>query len=152
VFISGGNPHITSWFCGVVLGSTTISKMVSEPLQDSLGHLLSGFRYRALTIYVHEPSPIVLVVRGFVKSLTSDMRWSNNVFICGRNPHHTSRFCGVVLGLTTFSKMVLEHLQDPLDHLLSGFLYQATHHLCPQTKPNNVGRDGCVKSLTSDRR
>ncbi|KEH19758.1 hypothetical protein MTR_8g467810 [Medicago truncatula] len=24
-----------------------ISKMVSEPLQDPLGHLLSGFRYRA---------------------------------------------------------------------------------------------------------
>jgi len=29
VFISGGNPHLTSWFCGVVLGPTTISKMVS---------------------------------------------------------------------------------------------------------------------------
>jgi len=26
VFISGGNPHLTSRFCGVVLGPTTISK------------------------------------------------------------------------------------------------------------------------------
>jgi len=25
VFISGGNPHLTSRFCGVVLGPTTIS-------------------------------------------------------------------------------------------------------------------------------
>ncbi|KEH30022.1 hypothetical protein MTR_4g058780 [Medicago truncatula] len=37
--------------------------MVLESLQDSLGHLLSCFHYRTTTIYVHEPSPIVLVVR-----------------------------------------------------------------------------------------
>jgi len=49
------------------------------------------------------------------------------------------------------SKMVLEPLQDPLDHLQSGFRYQATHHLCPRTKPNSAGREGGVKSLTSDR-
>jgi len=30
VFISGDNPYLTSWFCGVVLGSITISNMVSE--------------------------------------------------------------------------------------------------------------------------
>jgi len=28
VFISGGNPHLTSRFCGVVLGPTTISKRI----------------------------------------------------------------------------------------------------------------------------
>ncbi|AES76280.2 hypothetical protein MTR_6g074890 [Medicago truncatula] len=28
LFISGGNPHLTSRFCGVVLGPTTISNMV----------------------------------------------------------------------------------------------------------------------------
>ncbi|AET04968.1 hypothetical protein MTR_8g097110 [Medicago truncatula] len=47
LFISGGNPHLIGRFCGVVLGSTTISNMVSEPLHDSLGRLLPGFRYRA---------------------------------------------------------------------------------------------------------
>jgi len=36
-------------FVGVVLDSTTISKMVSEPLQDPLDHQLSSFRYQ--TIY-----------------------------------------------------------------------------------------------------
>jgi len=45
VFISGGNPHLTSWFCGVVLGPTTISKMVLEPV-DFKGHLP-----------IHAPSP-----------------------------------------------------------------------------------------------
>jgi len=69
----------------------------------------------------------------------------------GDNLHLTRRFCGVVLGLTTISKMVSEPLQDPLGHLLSGFRYRATHHLCPRTKPNSVGREGCIKSPTSDR-
>ena len=41
VFLSWGNLHLTSRFCGVVLGPTTISKIVSEPLQDPLGHLVS---------------------------------------------------------------------------------------------------------------
>jgi len=103
VFISGGNPHITSQFCGVV---TTISKMVSEHLQDSLGHLLSGSAIGPPTIYVHEPSPIVLVVRGCVKSPTSDRTWHDKEFISGSNPHLTSRFCGVVLGPTTISKKI----------------------------------------------
>ncbi|RHN71430.1 hypothetical protein MtrunA17_Chr2g0276791 [Medicago truncatula] len=143
-------------FCGVVLGPTTISKMVSEPFQDPLGHLLSGFRYRA----THESSPIVLVVRECV--------------ISGGNPHLTSRFCedelcpkfqhgigvfriqgpptysrtkprfcGVVLGPTTIFKMVSEPLQDPLGHLLSAFRYRATHQLCPRIKPNSAGRGVC---------
>jgi len=59
VFMSGGNPHLISRFCGVVLGPTTISKMISELLQDPLGHLLSGSAIEPPTIYVHEPSPIV---------------------------------------------------------------------------------------------
>jgi len=40
------------------------------------------------------------------------------------------------------SKMVSEPLQDPLGHLLSGFRYRVTHHLCPRTKPNSAGREG----------
>ncbi|AES74177.1 hypothetical protein MTR_3g116670 [Medicago truncatula] len=58
-----------------------------------------------------------------VKSPISDRTWPDNVFISGGNPHLTSRFCGVVLGPTTISKMVSEPLQDPLSHLLSGFRY-----------------------------
>ncbi|RHN60197.1 hypothetical protein MtrunA17_Chr4g0022961 [Medicago truncatula] len=104
MFISGDNFHLTSRFCGVVLGPTTISKMVSEPLQDPLDYLLSGFHIEPRTIYVHEPSPIVLVVRGCVKSPTSDMTWPDNVYINGGNPQITNRFCGVVLGPTTISK------------------------------------------------
>ncbi|KEH15820.1 hypothetical protein MTR_0519s0010 [Medicago truncatula] len=34
--------------------------------------------------------------------------------------------------------MVSEPLQDPLGHLLSGFRYRVTHHLCPRTKPNSA--------------
>jgi hypothetical protein len=88
-----------------------------------------------------------------VKSLTSDRWWPDNVFISGGNPHLTSRFCGVVLGLTMISKMVSEPLQYPLDlgHLLSGFRYRTTHHLCPRTKPNSAGREGVLRVPTSDR-
>ncbi|RHN59017.1 hypothetical protein MtrunA17_Chr4g0008741 [Medicago truncatula] len=64
------------------------------------------------------------------------------MFISGGNLHLTRRFCGVVLDTTTISKMVSEPLQDPLDHLLSGFRYQVTHHLCTRTKPNSAGREG----------
>ncbi|AES86997.1 verticillium wilt disease resistance protein [Medicago truncatula] len=53
LFISGGNPHLISRFCGVALGSTTISNMVSKPLHDSLGHLLSSFVIGSSVIYVH---------------------------------------------------------------------------------------------------
>jgi len=34
VFINGGNHHLTSRFCGVVLGSTTISKKMLERKQE----------------------------------------------------------------------------------------------------------------------
>jgi len=38
--------------------------------------------------------------------------------------------------------MVSESLQDTLCHMLSGFGYRATQHLCPRTKPNSGGREG----------
>jgi len=60
------------------------------------------------TSYVHEPGSIVLVVRGCVKCPTSDRRWPDNVFISEGNPHLKSRFCGVVLGPITISKLVLD--------------------------------------------
>jgi len=66
----------------------------------------------------------------------------DNVFISGGNPHLKSQFCGVVLGPTMISKMVSELLQDPLSHMLSGFCHQATHHLCPRTKPNSASHEG----------
>ena len=105
VFISGSNHHLIRWFCEVVLGPTTISKMVLEPLQDLLGHLLSGFCYRATHHLCSRTKPIVLVVRGCVKSRTSDKSWPDNVFISGGNPHLISRFCEVVLGPTTIVSM-----------------------------------------------
>ncbi|AES96595.1 hypothetical protein MTR_5g038930 [Medicago truncatula] len=43
---------------------------------------------------------------------------------------------------TTIFKMVSEPLQDPLGHLLSGFRYRATHHLCPETNTNSVVCEG----------
>jgi len=73
------------------------------------------------------------------------------VFISGGNPHIASRFCGIMLGPATIFKMVSEPLQDPLGHLLWDFRYRAIHHFCPRSKPNNAGREGCVKSPTSDR-
>ncbi|KEH18103.1 hypothetical protein MTR_8g011575 [Medicago truncatula] len=39
--------------------------------------------------------------------------------------------------------MISEPLQNPLDHLLSGFRYRDTHHLCPRTKPNSAGQQEC---------
>ncbi|KEH33642.1 hypothetical protein MTR_3g449780 [Medicago truncatula] len=45
VFISGGNHHLIRRFCGVVLGPTMISKMVSESGSRFIGS--SGFCYRA---------------------------------------------------------------------------------------------------------
>ncbi|KEH21193.1 hypothetical protein MTR_8g099270 [Medicago truncatula] len=50
------------------------------------------------TIYVHEPSPRVLVVRGCVKS--------PNVGISGGNPHLTSRICG---GCLTEIKLIYNY-------------------------------------------
>ena len=105
LFISRGNPHLTSRFCGVVLGPTTISNMVSGPLHDSLGHLLSGFRYRVTRYLCSRFRCAILSVRGCVKSLASVRSWSDNLFISGGKPHLTSRFCGVVLGPTTISNI-----------------------------------------------
>ncbi|KEH23235.1 hypothetical protein MtrunA17_Chr7g0243841 [Medicago truncatula] len=56
VFISGGNPHLTSRYCGVVLDPTTISKMVSEPPPRSVGppairFPLSAFGITASLVY-----------------------------------------------------------------------------------------------------
>ncbi|KEH25248.1 hypothetical protein MTR_6g016695 [Medicago truncatula] len=79
--------------------------MVSKPLQNLWVTCYQVSAIGPPTIYVHEPSPIVLVVRGGVKSLTSDMTWPDNVFISGGNPHITSRFCGVVLDPTTVFKI-----------------------------------------------
>jgi hypothetical protein len=45
-FISRDSHHITSRFCRVELGLTQNSMMVVlEPIEDQLGHLLSGFYY-----------------------------------------------------------------------------------------------------------
>jgi len=52
-----------------------------------------------------------------------------------------NRLCEVVLGSTMISKMVSEPLQDSLGHLLSGFCYRVTHHLCLQTKLNSTNRE-----------
>jgi hypothetical protein len=65
VFISRGNPHITSWFCGVVLGSTTSFKMVSEPPPRSI-----RFRYRVTHHLCPRSRCLDLRVRGCVKELT----------------------------------------------------------------------------------
>jgi len=48
VFISGGNPHLTSQFCGVVLEPITISKMLSESPPRSVGPPVSSFCYRVI--------------------------------------------------------------------------------------------------------
>ncbi|AES87484.1 hypothetical protein MTR_4g028100 [Medicago truncatula] len=77
--------------------------MVSEPLHNSLGHLLSGFRYRATRHLCSRFRCAILSMRGGVKSPASVRSWSNNLFISGGNPHLTSRFYGVVLGPTTIS-------------------------------------------------
>jgi len=97
VFISGGNPHLTSRFCKYELGPKFQHGIrASSKICWAICYLVSAIG--PPTIYVHKPSPIVLVVRGCVKSLTSDRRWSNNVFISGGNPHLTSQFCKYELG------------------------------------------------------
>jgi len=105
VFISGDNHHLISWFCGLVLGPTTISKMVSESPQDPLSHLLSCFRYQATHHLCPRTKPNSAGREGGVKSLTQDKCWSDNVFVSRDNPHLTNRFCGVVLGPITIFKM-----------------------------------------------
>jgi len=106
MFISGGNPHLTSWFCEIVLSPTTIFKMVSEHLQDSLGHMLSGFCY-GLTYHLCPRTKLNCAgCEGCVKSPTSNRRLYN-MFISGDNPHLISRFYGNVLGLTTISKNII---------------------------------------------
>ncbi|KEH21678.1 hypothetical protein MtrunA17_Chr7g0219451 [Medicago truncatula] len=67
VFIRCSNPHLTSRFYGVVLDPTTISKIVSEPFQDPLGHLLSDFRYQTTNQLCPQTNLIVLVVRSVLR-------------------------------------------------------------------------------------
>ncbi|KEH18497.1 hypothetical protein MTR_8g021360 [Medicago truncatula] len=50
--------------------------------------------------------------------------------------------------MATIFKMVSKSLQDPLSHLLSGFHYRTTHHLCPRTKLIVLVVRVCVKSST----
>jgi len=57
-----------------------------------------------------------------VKSLTSDRRWSDHVFISGDNLHLTCRFYGVVLGITTIFKMISEPLQDSMRNQIFSWL------------------------------
>jgi len=73
------------------------------------------------------------------------MRWSNNVFISMGNHHHTSWFCGVVLGSTMSIKMVSEPSPRSVG---SGFRYRTTHHLCPRSRCPALHVKGCVKVLT----
>ncbi|AES59107.1 hypothetical protein MTR_1g014030 [Medicago truncatula] len=54
--------------------------MVSEFLHDSLGHLLSGFRYRATRHLCSRFRCAILSVRVCVKSPTSVRSWSDNLF------------------------------------------------------------------------
>ncbi|AES86334.1 hypothetical protein MTR_4g005850 [Medicago truncatula] len=61
------------------------------------------------------------------------MRWSDNVFISGGNPHLTSRFCEVVLSSTTISNLVSELVE------FKG------HLLLHAPSPKNVGREGVYK-------
>jgi len=116
-------------------------KSIDSPM--SLYGYLPHEYYYALSLADHyDLYPWDSMIHNIVKSSTSDRWWPDNVFISGGDPYLTSRFCGVVLGPTTISKMVSESLQDPLGHLLSGFRYRATHRLCPRTKPNSVDREG----------
>src|SRR4051812_19579393 len=101
VLISGGNPHPTSRFCRVELGLTTLFNMVSRASFKIRWATFHGFRYRATHHLFPRSSCLVLGVRGCVKSPTSDNIWPEHVLISGGNPHPTSRFCRVELGLTT---------------------------------------------------
>ncbi|AET01757.1 hypothetical protein MTR_8g020680 [Medicago truncatula] len=58
-------------------------------------HLATCYQVFAIkppTIYVQEPSLTVLIERGCVKSLVSNRRWSDNIFINGSNYHLTSQY------------------------------------------------------------
>jgi hypothetical protein len=63
-------------------------------------------------------------------------RLTEDIITTGGNVHLASRFWP-----NSKSNMVLEHLQDPLGRLFSGFNYKTTHHLHLRTKPNSIGRE-----------
>ncbi|AES77398.1 hypothetical protein MtrunA17_Chr7g0217151 [Medicago truncatula] len=94
--------------------------MVSEPLRNPLGHLLSGFRYWTTYRLCPRTKRNSAGRERCVKSPTSVRRWTDNVFISGGNPNPTSRFLRVVLGPTTISKRFIlqrDHLKVLLlDH------------------------------------
>jgi len=70
-----------------VLGPTTIPKMISEPLQDPLGHLLSSFRYRVTHHLCPQTKPTIFVAIRFSLS-------NHPPFMSTNQTHH---FCGVVV-------------------------------------------------------
>lgn len=85
-----------------MLSSTTISKMISESLQDLLGYIPSCFCYRTTHhLYPWIKPNRVGCKRVCVRSLTMDRRWADNMLISGGNHHFTNWFYGVVLGSTT---------------------------------------------------
>jgi len=57
--------------------------MVSEPLQDPLGHRLSSFPYQTTDRLCPRTKPNSASREGCVKSPTSDSRLPDNVFISG---------------------------------------------------------------------
>ncbi|AES59221.1 hypothetical protein MTR_1g015880 [Medicago truncatula] len=107
IFVEHYLPLVSMFFKGLNSSPTTISKLVSETLQDPLGHLQSGFCYRATHPLCPrtKPNNVGREGGGGVKSLTSNMRSSDDVFISGGNPLFTNRFCVIVLGPTTISKI-----------------------------------------------
>jgi len=67
MFISEGNPNLKTWFFGVVLGLTTISKMILDPPLKSVGPP-TFYKVSAIgppTIHIHARTPMGM--RGCVK-------------------------------------------------------------------------------------
>lgn len=118
VFISKDNSDFKSWFFGIVLGPVTISKEVSGPLQDSLGHLLSGLKIALL------PLPFKIV--------HSHDRLFFNVIYAG----HFSVWINSHMHLN-------EQKQKGEGQFLSGFRYRVTHHLFHQPSPMVMRK--CIK-------
>jgi hypothetical protein len=102
MFLSGGNPHLTSWFGRVEICPTQNSK-ISEPPPTSKIRWATYYQVSAIeppTIYIHTPSTKVLGVRECVKSPTLNNRWHEDMFVSGDNVHLTNQLCRVELGPT----------------------------------------------------
>jgi len=80
VFISGGNPHLTSWFYGVELGPTTNSKKNINYILSACKSIVFCSKFYSLRPKLYDVLGISHVLRNVINFL-----WERDIMSCFTN-------------------------------------------------------------------